>query len=143
MTQPFKLSVLTAALASAALIAPAIAQSNEEILRELRALKSRVEQLETLLKEEQAKPKVDASDFNRIAVKAEALEDAIEAQGLKQFKFSGGMDPTFMANRAQKTSSFQFLNNFQNGEAYAYDNSYFGMAWLDLQKRWTAARVGA
>jgi Protein of unknown function (DUF3138) len=134
MTRPFKLSVIAAALASATLVAPTIAQSNEEILKELRALKSRVEQLETLLKEEQAKPKVEASEFNRIAVKAEALEDAIEAQGLKQFKFSGGMDPTFMANRAQKTSSFQFLNNFQNGEAYAYDNSYFGMAWLDLQK---------
>jgi Protein of unknown function (DUF3138) len=134
MTKPFKLSVLTTALVSAALVAPAIAQSNEEILRELRALKARVEQLENQLKEEQAKPKVDAADFNRIAVKAEALEDAIEAQGLKQFKFTGGMDPTFIANRAQKTSSFQFLNNFQNGEAYAYDNSYFGMAWLDMQK---------
>jgi Protein of unknown function (DUF3138) len=134
MTRPFKLSVLATALITAALVAPAIAQTNEEILKELRALKSRVEQLEEQLKAEQAKPKVEAAEFNRIAVKAEALEDAIEAQGLKQFKFSGGMDPTFIANRAQKTSSFQFLNNFQNGEAYAYDNSYFGMAWFDLQK---------
>ncbi len=125
---------LVIALIAASIASPLMAQSNADILNELQTLKARIESLETQLKQEQAKPKVEPSEFNRIAVKTEALEDSIEAQGLKQFKFSGGMDPTFMVNRARRTSSFQFLNNFQNGEAYAYDNSYFGMAWLDMQK---------
>jgi hypothetical protein len=69
-------------------------------------------------------------EFNRIAVKTEALEDAVEAQGMKNLVISGFIDPAFVYNRAANTASFQLLNT----EAYAYDNSYFGMAVLDFQK---------
>jgi Protein of unknown function (DUF3138) len=130
----FKVKALVIALAAASIALPVTAQTNADILKELQALRARVDQLEAQLKAEQEKPKAELAEFNRIAVKTEALEDAMEAQGLKGLKMSGGADPTFMFNRAQKTSSFQFLNNFTNGEVYAFDNSYFGMAWLDLQK---------
>jgi hypothetical protein len=136
----FKPKALVVALAAASIALPvtsAFAQSNEEILRELQALRARVDQLESQLKAEQSKPKVEPADFNRIAVKTEAIEDNIEAQGLKLLKINGSIDPTYIFNRAQKSSGFAFLNNFSSkdgSEIYTYDNSYFGMATLDLQK---------
>jgi hypothetical protein len=69
-------------------------------------------------------------EFNRIAVKTEAIEDAVLAQGLRQLKVSGLIDPVYVYNQAGRTASFQLLNR----EPYAYDNSYFGMAVLDIQK---------
>ncbi len=127
----------------------ALAQSNEELLKELRALKERVGQLEKKLTEQAAaKPAPvaaaaapapagmtaqETADFNRIAVKTEALEDNIEALGFKGLKISGQMDPSFIYNRAQDRAGFQFLNRVGSG-GYHYDNSYFGMAMLDIQK---------
>ncbi len=127
----------------------ALAQSNEELLKELRALKERVGQLEQKLTEQMAgKPAPvaaatapapagmtaqETADFNRIAVKTEALEDNIEALGYKGLKISGQMDPTFVYNRAQDRAGFQFLNRVGSG-GYNYDNSYFGMAMIDFQK---------
>jgi Protein of unknown function (DUF3138) len=123
----------------------ALAQSNDELLKELRELKDRVTQLESALKaKEPGKPAegdkqwgmtpAQIQDFNRVNVKTEALEDAIEAQGLKGLKISGVIDPAYIYNMRQRTSSFAFLNNFSGDESFAYDNSYFGMAVIDFQK---------
>ena len=64
--------------------------------------------------------------------------DQQSAAGIKGLRIAGGFDPVYIANRAKGTSSFAFLNNFVNtngsGETYSYDNSYFGMAYLDFQK---------
>jgi Protein of unknown function (DUF3138) len=122
----------------------AMAQSNAELLKELQALKDRVNQLESSLKAKEAAKPADAEkqwgmtpaqvqDFNRVSLKTEALEDAIETQGFKGLKISGQMDPTYMYNRAQNRAGFQFLNSTADG-GYNYDNSYFGMAMLDFQK---------
>ncbi|MEJ6004184.1 DUF3138 family protein [Paucibacter sp. AS339] len=139
MKHPFTLAALTIALASA-FPGVALAQSNDEVLKELRALRERVNQLEEKLKAAEAKPAAttpqwgmtpqQVQDFNRIAMKTEALEDATEALGTKNLKISGFIDPTFLYNRAQDTAGFQLLNK----DAYAYDNGYFGMALIDFQK---------
>jgi hypothetical protein len=121
----------------------ALAQSNDALMKELKALKDRVTQLEGALKANDAKP-ADADkqwgmtpqqlqDFNRVTVKTEALEDAIEAQGFKGLKISGQMDPSFIYNKRQDRAGFQFLNAVGD-DGYNYDNSYFGMAIIDFQK---------
>jgi hypothetical protein len=120
----------------------ATAQSNAELLNELKDLKSRVEQLEEKLKAAEAAKAPEkqwgmtpeqASEFNRVKVKTEALEDNFEAQGFKGLKISGQMDPSFIYNRAQSRAGFQFLNAVGD-DGYNYDNSYFGMALIDFQK---------
>ena len=141
MNKPWQLTPLTLACA---LAFPTIAsaQSNEDLLKELRALRERVTQLEAKQTAAEAKPApqwgmtpAQAADLARVTTKTEALEDAIEAQGFKGLKISGVIDPTYIYNRAQRTASFAFLNNFAGGaESFAYDNSYFGMAVIDFQK---------
>jgi hypothetical protein len=74
-----------------------------------------------------------ARELNRVTVKAEALEDSRDALGFKQLKISGYMDPTFIYNKNQNRSGFQFLNAV-NDDGYNYDNSYFGAAVIDFQK---------
>ncbi|MGY0195536.1 DUF3138 family protein [Leptothrix sp. BB-4] len=131
-----------AAAALLALALPAAAQSNEELLRELRALKDRVNQLEQQL--QSARPAAPAAgqwgmtpeqsqEFARIATKAEALEDNRDAMGFKGLKVSGYMDPTYIVNKRQNTAGFQFLNGVGD-DTYAYDNSYFGSVALDILK---------
>ncbi|MDP1648462.1 MAG: DUF3138 family protein [Rubrivivax sp.] len=122
---------------------PAAAQTNDEILKELRALRERVGELERKLQQAPVAAPVpgpgqwgmtpeQARELNRIAVKAEGLQDSLADQGLKGLKISGQMDPTWIYNRAQDNASFVFLNN---GDArYTYDNSYFGMAVIDFEK---------
>nr|WP_316639131.1 DUF3138 family protein [uncultured Roseateles sp.] len=136
-----KLACLTLALASAYPMA-ASAQSNDELLKELRALRARVESLEQKLQAAEAAKPAEAqwgmtqqqvADFNRIAVKTEALEDAQEALGLKNLKISGFADPTYIYNQRQNRGGFQFLNPVAV-DGYNYDNSYFGGATLDFQK---------
>ena len=73
-----------------------------------------------------------ARELNRIAVKAEAMQDSFADQGFKGLKITGQMDPTWVYNKRQGDSSFVFLNN--GGARYTYDNSYFGMAVLDFDK---------
>ena len=51
-----------------------------------------------------------AADFSRIAPKAEAIEDAREASGLRGLKFSSYIDPTYIYNKRQQRAGFQFLN---------------------------------
>jgi hypothetical protein len=74
-----------------------------------------------------------ARELNRVTVKAEALEDARDAGGLKLLKISGYADPTYIYNRNQGRAGFQFLNNVAD-DGYNYDNSYFGAVALDFQK---------
>ncbi len=143
-----QLALLSLALATAfAAVAPAAqAQSNEELLKELRALRDRVNQLEERLKAAEAKPAAAAAtqpqwgmtreqlqEFNRIAVKTEALEDNAEALGHKNLTFSGYMEPVWISNRARDRAGFQFLNNVAD-DGYAYDNSYMGTLVLDITK---------
>ena len=140
-----KLLTLTAAIA-AAFPSLVFAQSNAEVLTELRALRAKVVELEQKLGAAQsAKPAgaatgaqwgmtpEQAAEFSRIALKAEATEDAREASGLRGLKISGYVDPTYIYNKRQKRAGFQFLNKVET-DGYNYDNSYFGSASLDLQK---------
>lgn len=136
-----QLLALTLALTAAF---PVTAQSNEELLKELRALRDRVNQLEHKLNAQPAAAPAAAAagqwgmtpeqarEFSRIAVKAEALQDNFADQGLKGLKITGQMDPTYIVNKRQGNSSFVFLNN--GGARYTYDNSYFGMLVLDFAK---------
>jgi hypothetical protein len=135
-------TVLALAIAAAL---PAAAQSNEELLKELRALRDRVGELEKKLAAQPAPATPaapaagqwgmtpeQAKELNRIAVKTEAMQDNFTDQGFKGLKISGQMDPTYIYNRAQDNASFVFLNY---GDArYTYDNSYFGMAVIDFEK---------
>ncbi len=119
------------------------AQSNDAVLKELQALKARVEQLESKLKEAEAKlpptgaqwgmTPAQAAELNRVVVKAEALEDGRDQSGLKGLKIAGYIDPVFIYNRRQNRSGFQFLNSIGDG-GFNYDNSFFGLAFLDFQK---------
>jgi hypothetical protein len=142
---PFRPTALALAAAAACAVLPAAAQTNAEILKELQDLKAKVADLEAKLKAAETKPAAapaaaqwgmtpeQARELNRVTVKAEALEDSRDAQGLKMLKFSGYADPTFIYNRAQNRAGFQFLNNVED-DGYNYDNSYFGAVSLDLQK---------
>jgi hypothetical protein len=129
----------------------AMAQSPTELQAELEALKAHVARLETRIEQASAKAEaasaqveqasanaVDLTEFNRIRIKTEAMEDAAEESGMKALKISGYVDPTYIYNRNAKTSSFVFLNNNSsiNGseEGFYYDNTYFGSAMINLHK---------
>lgn len=146
MTRPTRLALLPVALA-VCLAFPTLARAgvNEDILNELKALKSRVAELEKKLEAQDAKiaetpqgmTAEQQQDFNRITVKTEALEDSRDALGLKNLKISGYMDPTFIYNQRQDRAGFQFLNRVDTangGDGYNYDNSYFGAAVIDFTK---------
>ncbi|MEY8877156.1 MAG: DUF3138 family protein [Leptothrix sp. (in: b-proteobacteria)] len=107
-------------LAAATLLAfPAAAQTNAELAQRIEALQQRVNE--------------QAQELSRVGTKTESLEDTRDANGIKQLKISGYMDPTFISNRAQNRAGFQFLNGVgDNG--YSYDNSSFGVVSLDFQK---------
>jgi hypothetical protein len=139
MTTLFRPTVLALAMLAAF---PVAAQTSEEVLKELKALRDRVTELEKQLKD--SKPAgaapgqwgmtpEQARELNRIGVKAEALEDARDASGLRLLTISGYMDPTFIYNKAQDRAGFQFLNAVGD-DGYNYDNSYFGAAVIDFQK---------
>ena len=140
----FKLTVLAASLG----LAPALAHAdtNADILKELQALKAKVQQLEDQVKTQQAqieenqKATAEATkESDHTAVKVTGLEDANESSGLKDFKISGMIAPAYVYNQDQQASSFVFLNR-SNASAggstiYNYDNSYFGGAYIDFQKK--------
>jgi len=73
------------------------------------------------------------ADFNRIAVKTEALEDGRDDSGFKDLKISGYADVNYIYNFNKERGTFQFLVPVDK-EAYGYDNSYFGSVALDIQK---------
>jgi Protein of unknown function (DUF3138) len=129
---------------AAAFPSVAFAQTNAELVEELKALKDRIGQLEEKLKATDAAAKsanekqwgmtpAQVDDLNRVKVKTEALEDSMEAQGFKGLKISGQMDPSFIRNKVQNRTGFQFLNAVGD-DGYNYDNSYFGAAMIDFQK---------
>jgi len=140
LVAPTALSLPIALALALAAAFPVAAQSNEELLKELRALRDRVAELERRV--QSAAPPAAAGqwgmtpeqvrELNRVTIKAEALQDNFADQGFKGLKISGLIDPTYIYNRNQDNGSFVFLNN--GGARYTYDNSYFGMAVLDLQK---------
>lgn len=136
---------LTLLATAVALAYPALAgaqTTNEQLLQELRELKARVGDLEKKLKDAEAKlPPAGASwgmtpdqaaELNRLTVKADAAEDNTERLGFKDLKISGYIEPTYIWNKLQNRSGFQFLN--QQSDGYFYDTSYFGAAVLDLTK---------
>lgn len=136
--KPVRLTALVIAIGAAF---PAAAQSNEELLKELRALRDRVGELEKkLAAQPAAAPQPgqwgmtpeQAQELARIGTKAEALQDDLETQGFKGLKISGQIDPTWIYNRRADNASFVLLNG-EDGR-YTYDNSYFGMAVLDFLK---------
>jgi hypothetical protein len=138
MRTTLRLTLLAAALAGAF---PALAQSNADVLNELKALRDRVADLERKLQAAEAtKPKdgqwgmtpEQAKELNRVTVKTEATEDNLEAWGLKQLTVSGYMDAAYIYNRRQKRAGFQFLNGQSGG--YFYDTSYIGTASIDFTK---------
>ena len=129
-------TLLTLALAAAF---PALAQSNEELLKELRALKDRVADLEKKLAAPAEAPKAQwgmtpeqAAEFNRIAAKTESLQDNFTDQGYTGLKISGYIEPAFIYNKRQDRAGFQFLN--QQSDGYAYDTSFIGAASIDFTK---------
>jgi len=73
------------------------------------------------------------SEFNRIAVKTEALEDGRDSSGFKNLKISGYADVNYIYNFNKERGGFQFLVPNAT-EPYGYDNSYFGSVALDIQK---------
>jgi hypothetical protein len=126
----------------------ASAQSNAELQSQIQELKAQINQLRALVTQStsatspsaaaDSPPPVDPTEFNQVKVKVESMIDQQATAGFKGLRISGGFDPVYMVNRAKGTASFAFLNNFVSvngsGEAYSYDNSYFGMAYLDFQK---------
>jgi hypothetical protein len=140
-------SLMPVALAvCAAFPAPAMADTTQDLLNELRALKARVGELEKKLEAQSARQVAaptpapapgmtpeQLQDYNRIAVKAEALEDSRDMLGFKGLKVTGYMDPTYIYNQRQHRAGFQFLNSVANG-GYFYDNSYMGTAAIDFTK---------
>jgi hypothetical protein len=132
-----KLIILALALAGAG--ATQAAEPTTDTEKELKALKARVEELEKAQRAAPASPAPagmtpeQQQDFNRITVKAEALEDSRDASGLKGLKISGYMDPTYVFNANKERGTFQFLVPAAS-EGYGYDNSYFGTVSLDIQK---------
>ena len=139
MKNTLRLTVLAAALGGAF---PVLAQSNADVLSEIKALRDRVAELERKLQAaEAAKPKdgqwgmtpEQAREISRVTVKTEAMEDSRDAQGMKNLTISGYADPTYIYNRRQNRSGFQFLNNVAD-DGYNYDNSYFGAVAIDFQK---------
>ncbi|HWH75579.1 MAG TPA: DUF3138 family protein [Methylibium sp.] len=132
---------LTLALALA--FPAAMAQSNAELLKALQDLQQRVTELEARLKASEAAQAAPAAaqwgmtpeqvqEFNRIAIKTEAMEDNVEMWGLKGLTISGYADPTYLYNRNQKRAGFQFLNPQSDG--FFYDTSYIGSVAIDFTK---------
>ena len=134
-----RLATPTALVIALATALPVAAQGNEELLKELRALRDRVAELERRVQTPPAPAPgqwgmtpEQVRELNRVTIKAEALQDNFADQGFKGLKISGQIDPSYIYNRNQNNGSFVFLNN--GGARYSYDNSYFGMAVLDVQK---------
>jgi len=135
----WKPAALTLALA-AAYPGAAMAQSNADLLKELKALRDRVGELEKKLGDKPAAAPAEKQwgmtpeqlqDFNRIAVKTEATEDNLAAQGFKGLTVSGFIEPTYIYNKLQHRAGFQFLND---QSIFAYDTSYMGSASIDFTK---------
>jgi hypothetical protein len=140
------MKILTPAVLSLAIAAAfplnAAAQSNEDLLKELKALRERVGQLEDKLKALPAPPASgqwggmtpeQQSDLGNVRLRVDTLEEQRDTAVLKGLKINGSIDPTYIYNRARDSAGFQFLSP-TGRDGYTYDNSYFGAAYLDFQK---------
>jgi hypothetical protein len=131
----------------------AMAQSAQDLKLELDAMKARIKQLEAMVESINTKSVAVAAtevenqaEFNRMKIKTEAMEDQLEAGGFKGLKVSGYIDPTYIYNQRQDTSSVVFMKNFSDpnlagdgthpsqNASYAYDNAFFGTALLRFEK---------
>jgi hypothetical protein len=119
----------------------ACAQSTTELQTEINALKAQVKELQDLIKGRiaaapapAAEPTVELEDFNRIKTKVEAMEDVQASNGMKGLRISGGIDPVYIYNQNKNAGAFSFGNNTTTPAATSYDDSMFGVAYLDLQK---------
>lgn len=143
-----KKTVIAIALAFPAV---AMAQSAQDLKIELDAMKAKIKQLEAMVEAINVKATAVAatevenqSEFNRMKIKTEAIEDQLEVGGFKGLKISGYIDPTYIYNQRQHTSSVVFMKNFSDPNAnsvlpgqnpsYAYDNAFFGTALLRFEK---------
>ena len=143
----FKIKKIVLAMALA-LPMVASAETNDELKSEIDLLKAQINELRAMVKQQAAAPApveatapvatVDPADFSQLQTTVEGLIDDKEVTGHKNLRISGGIDPTYIYNRAKGTSSFAFLNNAGSingsGEVFGYDNSTWGMAYLDFQK---------
>ena len=64
-------------------------------------------------------------------LKVDSLEDAANTGPLAGLSVTGYIDPTYVYNRAQNSSSFLFANH---ENVYTYYNSTFGDLYLDIKK---------
>ncbi|HWT35074.1 MAG TPA: DUF3138 family protein [Paraburkholderia sp.] len=64
-------------------------------------------------------------------LKVDSLEDAAQTGPIAGLSVTGYIDPTYVYNRAQSSSSFLFANH---ESAYNYYNSTFGDLYLDIKK---------
>ena len=64
-------------------------------------------------------------------LKVDSLEDAAQTGPIAGLSVTGYIDPTYMYNRAQSSSSFLFANH---ESSYNYFNSTFGDLYLDIKK---------
>ncbi|CAB3785081.1 DUF3138 family protein [Pararobbsia alpina] len=64
-------------------------------------------------------------------LKVDTLNDAAQTGPLAGLSVTGYLDPTYIYNRAQSSSSFLFANH---DSAYQYYNSTFGDLYLDIKK---------
>lgn len=140
MKRHLPLATLSLALAAIYPATVCAAGANDALLKELQELKACMAELEKRLDSQPAAPAAPSGmtpeqlqDFNRIAVKTEAMEDSRDALGFKGLKISGYMDPTWIYNQRQHRAGFQFLNAVDNG-GYFYDTSYIGTAVIDFTK---------
>jgi len=127
-----------------ALAAPPAPAAAPDTAAQVQALEQRLADLERRLAEPKAAPAPapapaaepepeQAAELARVAVKAEALEDARDAGGLKGLKVSAWVDPAYVYNVNQERGSFQVATPVGK-EGYGYFDSTFGTAGLDLQK---------
>jgi hypothetical protein len=97
-----------------------------------------------LLATAQDKSEIDQlrADIARMQVKLDAMETSHTDNGFAGLKISGMIDPTFIASSNRRSAGFNFLNNFDGVDrsaagqdsSYAFDNSFFGMALLQIDK---------
>ena len=117
------------------------AQSASQLQMEIDTLKAQIKELQALVKGQNAgrtlaeqEPAVELEEFNRIKTKVEAMEDQQITNGTKSLRISGGIDPVYIYNQNKNTATFSFGNNTTTPAGTSYDDSMFGVAYLDIQK---------
>jgi hypothetical protein len=136
MQKKFRLSILTLSLGFAPAIA--MADTNADILKEIDALKAKVQQLEAQVQANQKATEEAAQVANHADVQVSGIKQQTDKSGLKGLTVTGMIAPAYVYNQDQQASSFVFLNR-SNGNPgayslYNYDNSYFGGAYIQFQK---------